>query len=400
MTNKAIYLKPGREKSLLRRHPWIFSGAVSKVVGDPGVGETVDVYSAKNAWIARAAYSPISSIRARVWTFSQDTQVNEKFISDNLRIAINERSQLHLLNDENNIARLVHAESDGLPGLIVDQYGRYLVVQILSAGAEFWRDIILDALKEITGIENILERSDVEVRKLEGLEQRVGVLAGSIPDETVTIQENGHNFLVDLFHGQKTGFFIDQRHNRKLIQQYVREKEILNCFSYTGAFSVYALAGGARHVTSIESSEEANQLAAENISANNLSSDDLTLLNADVFKELRTMRDKALSFDMIILDPPKFAPTAAQVRSASRGYKDINLLAFKLLRPGGILATFSCSGGLSADLFQKIVAGAALDADVDAKIIAHLSQGPDHPIALNFPEGAYLKGLVCRVSDK
>ena len=394
---KKIILKKGREKSLLRKHPWVFSGAIQEVIGNPTAGETVDVVDNHDHFLARAAYSPTSSIRARVWTFNFEDEVNEKFLYEKLRIANNYRITNNFLNLYTNTYRLIHAESDGLPGLVVDRYGDLLVLQILSAGIEFWRSEIIDNLVEITKINKIYERSDVEVRKLEGLEQRVGAMHGDKLETEVEICENGFKFLVDVASGQKTGFYIDQRENRKTIQSYVENKEVLNCFSYTGAFSVYALAAGAKHVTSIESSEDANQLAKRNLEINDLPIDQTTIMQSDVFSELRTMRDKALSYDVIILDPPKFAPTAAQVKSAARGYKDINLLAFKLLKPGGKLITFSCSGGVSQNLFQKIIADAVLDAGKNAKIIRYLFQGPDHPVALNFPEGAYLKGLVCQV---
>jgi len=394
---KKIILKKGREKSLLRKHPWVFSGAIQEVIGNPTAGETVDVVDNHDHFLARAAYSPTSSIRARVWTFNFEDEVNEKFLYEKLRIANNYRITNNFLNLYTNTYRLIHAESDGLPGLVVDRYGDLLVLQILSAGIEFWRSEIIDNLVEITKINKIYERSDVEVRKLEGLEQRVGAVHGDNLETEVEICENGLKFLVDVARGQKTGFYIDQRENRKTIQSYVENKEVLNCFSYTGAFSVYALAAGAKHVTSIESSEDANQLAKRNLEINDLLIGRTTLMQSDVFSELRTMRDKALSYDVIILDPPKFAPTTSQVKSAARGYKDINLLAFKLLKPGGKLITFSCSGGVSQNLFQKIIADAALDAGKNAKIIRYLFQGPDHPVALNFPEGAYLKGLVCQV---
>ena len=395
---KTIRLKPGREKSILRHHPWIFSGAIERVTGNPAAGETVDVVDAIDNHIAKAAFSPASSIRARVWTFDPAEEIDASFFSKRIDTAISLRNNLHIFNSKNNIGRLIHAESDGIPGLIVDRYDDQLIVQILSAGVEIWRSVIFDALIQQTGIKNIFERSDVEVRKLEGLEERVGVISGLMPRPEIAVTENAIKFLVDGVHGQKTGFYIDQRENRKAMQAFAAGKDILNCFSYTGAFSVYALAAGAVHVTSIDSSEEANQLALKNLALNNIPIEGATQITADVFHELRTMRDKAQSFDMIILDPPKFAPTAAQVRSAARGYKDINLLAFKLLRPGGTLITFSCSGGVSQDLFQKIVADAALDAGVEAKIIQYLTQGPDHPIGLNFPEGSYLKGLVCRIT--
>lgn len=395
-----LRLKPNREKSLKRKHPWIFSGAVQEVVGNPMIGETVKVISFEGEEMGYGAYSPHSSIRARMWNFDVEQKIDEKFIAEKMRVAINLRYSLHFINPNNNSCRLINAESDGLPGLIVDMYSDLLSVQFLSAGPELWKDTIIKNLVSITGIENVFERSDVEVRKLEGLKPRKGGVSGKIPENYIEIIENGNKFLVDIVNGQKTGFYLDQRDNRLKIKQYSAERKVLNCFSYTGAFTVYALKGGAQHVTSIESSKEAIDLAKKNLHVNGLTEEKISWINGDVFKELRLLRDKGLSFDLVILDPPKFAPTTAQVQSAARGYKDINLLAFKLLNPGGILATFSCSGGVDRLLFQKIIAGAALDANIDAKILEQLSQGADHPIALNFPEGAYLKGLVCQVAEK
>ena len=383
-----LRLKINREKSVVRKHPWIFSGAVQAVVGNPELGETVKVISAEGEALGYAAYSPHSSIRARMWNFNVRQEIDEVFIANKMRIAISLRNSQNLLNAENDSFRLINAESDGLPGLIVDKYADFLVVQLLSAGPERLKDTIISNLISITGEENIYERSDVEVRKLEGLTLRKGILSGKEPEGPIEIIENKKRFLVDVVTGQKTGFYLDQRDNRRAIGKYAANRQVLNCFSYSGAFTIYTLEGGARHVTSIESSQEAIGLAKKNMVLNDLPEDKISWINGDVFKELRLLRDKGLSFDMVILDPPKFAPTIAQVRSASRGYKDINLLAFKLLNPGGILATFSCSGGIDRLLFQKIIAGAALDAKVDAKILEQLSQGADHPVALNFPEGA------------
>jgi 23S rRNA (cytosine1962-C5)-methyltransferase len=291
--------------------------------------------------------------------------------------------------------RLVYAESDGIPGLIVDRYGDVLVLQSLTAGSEAWKETIADILTQETGIETIYERSDADVRELEGLEPKVGVLRGIISNSPTTIHENGLNFCVNLQSGHKTGFYLDQRANRLRLRELAKDKDILDCFCYTGGFTVNALAGGAKSALSIDSSADALTLAKQNLELNHLAVEKTIFLEGDVFQLLRKFRDENRSFDMIILDPPKFAPTAAQAERAARGYKDINLLAFKLLRPGGTLVTFSCSGGIDAGLFQKIVAGAALDAGVDAQIVEHLSQGPDHPVSLHFPEGAYLKGLVC-----
>ncbi len=389
----ALTLKPGREKSLLRRHPWIFSGALERVDGDPAPGETLDVLDAKGGFLARAAYSPSSQIRARVWTFDPLEQVDADFFRRRIRTALAQRATFSL-SSVTDALRLIHAESDGLPGLIVDRYGDVLVLQSLTAGSELWRESIAELLLEETGAASIFERSDADVRALEGLATRTGPLRG-MPPETTILQEYGLKFKVDLVSGHKTGFYLDQRHNRQRVGQLAAGREVLNCFCYTGGFSVHALAGGAASVLSVDSSADALALGRENITLNNLPEEKAEWLEGDVFELLRKFRDQARSFDMIILDPPKFAATAAQAERASRGYKDINLLAFKLLRKGGILATFSCSGGIDADLFQKIVAGAALDAGVEAQIVEHLSQAGDHPVSLHFPEGAYLKGLVC-----
>jgi 23S rRNA (cytosine1962-C5)-methyltransferase len=399
MTDKMI-LKPSREKSLIRRHPWVFSGAVARVEGDPGLGDTVEVLSAQGERLGCAAYSPQSSIRARMWAFGEEDCSDDMcvLLTDKMRIAIYKRINNQLINTHNNGVRLIHAESDGLPGLIVDQYDNWLAVQFLTAGAEKWKAVIVEALAEITGLSNIYERSDADVRTLEGLAEVTGLLKGSIPPEEVTICENDLNYLVNIQKGHKTGFYLDQRDNRQLVAKYAKDRRVLNCFSYTGGFAVVCLASGASQVVSIDSSADVLELGKRNLVLNDLPTDRAEWLCADVFHELRAMRDRRESFDLIILDPPKFAPTVGQVRAAARGYKDINLLAFKLLKPGGILATFSCSGGVDRALFQKIVADAALDAGVEAQIIRQLSQASDHPIALNFPEGEYLKGLICQIN--
>jgi 23S rRNA (cytosine1962-C5)-methyltransferase len=394
----AICLKSGRDKSVRQRHPWVFSGAIHHLQGDPQMGETVEVRNEAGEWLAWAAYSPFSQIRGRIWSWEQEESIDAGFIRRRLEQAMRMRQSL-VPPEETNALRLVHGESDGLPGVVVDRYAGMLVLQILSAGAEAWREELVDGLVELTGLQQVYERSDVDVRSLEGLPERTGSLHGSPPPGRLVIRESGLDFIVDVCTGQKTGFYIDQRRNRQRVRALVAGRKVLNCFCYSGAFSVYALAGGAERVLSIDSSADALGLAAENMTLNGFPAEKAEWLEGDVFHELRRLRDRAESLDAIILDPPKFAPTAAQAERAARGYKDINLLAFKLLRPGGLLFTFSCSGGISTELFQKIVAGAALDAGVDARIIEHLAQGPDHPVALNFPEGAYLKGLVCQVSD-
>lgn len=391
----AVILRPGREKSLLRRHPWIFSGAVQHVDEEPASGETMDLLSSDRQFLARAAYSPSSQIRARVWTFEEEP-VDAEFFRRRIRSAIEARRKLGV-EAHADAYRLVYAESDGLPGLIVDRYGDVLVLQSLTAGSEFWKETLADLLLEETGLTTIYERSDADVRELEGLEAKTGLLRGSISTQSVqfSIVEHGMRYLVNLQHGHKTGSYLDQRENRLRVRELAKDKEVLDCFCYTGGFTVNALAGGAKSVLSVDSSADALVLCQENIALNHLNESRQTALEGDVFQLLRRFRDENRSFDMIILDPPKFAPTAAQAEGAARGYKDINLLAFKLLRPGGTLVTFSCSGGIDAGLFQKIVAGAALDAGVEAQIVEHLFQGGDHPVSLHFPEGAYLKGLVC-----
>ena len=388
-----IELKKGREKSLKRRHPWIFSGAIAKVSGEPAAGDTVQVRDSSGKPLAAAAYSPASQIRARVWTFDVAEAVDERFLRARLEKAVALRDSLST-SRHTNALRLVHGESDGLPGLVVDRYADVLVAQFLAAGVERWREAILDALKEIAACEAIFERSDAEVRKLEGLKPRVGFVRGNRNASRCPIIEYGLNFRVDVEQGQKTGFFLDQRENRQRVRALAAGREVLDGFCYTGGFAVAALAGGAKRVTAIESSADAVQIAKENLAANPLDAAGIELVQADVFKHLRVLRDRGARYDLVVLDPPKFAPTAAQARNAARAYKDINLLAFKLLAPGGLLATFSCSGGVPADLFQSIVAGAALDAGVEAKILERFGPAADHPVALEFPEGDYLKGLL------
>jgi 23S rRNA (cytosine1962-C5)-methyltransferase len=396
-SDKFITLKPGREKSVLLHHPWIFSGSIATVKGEPGSGDTVLVLSSRSEPLGWAAYSPLSSIRARMWNWDVEEQIDIDFFRKKLSSAF-ERRKAIIPENETDAYRLVHAESDGLPGLIIDRYADNLVFQFLTAGAEAWRESLMNISIAISGCKGSVERSDVDVRQLEGLAPRSGVIEGKEQPDQVEINENGLKFKVDLLKGQKTGFYIDQRANRQRVRGLVAGRKVLNCFCYTGGFTVYALAGGASEVTSIDSSHEALELGKQNANINGFKETDEWWIEGDVFQYLRLLRDHASQFDMVILDPPKFAPTVAQAERAARGYKDINLLAMKLIKPGGLLVTFSCSGGISTDLFQKIVAGAALDAGVNARIVERLSQGPDHPVALNFPEGAYLKGLICQIN--
>ena len=407
----SITLKPGKEKSLLRRHPWVFSGAIAKVEGNPENGAMVRVTAQDGRFLAHAAFSPQSQIRARVWSWNEAEPVDATFVARTIHASVARRVQptqpIQLAQPQDNVPaqqgavqRLIHGESDGLPGVVADRYHDTVVVQLLSAGAERWRNAITATLAALPGVTRVYERSDADVRALEGLTPRTGVLHGDEPPARLAIHEaaSGTRYWVDVAEGHKTGFYLDQALNRAHVGAHAAGREVLNCFCYTGGFSLAALRGGATSVLSIDSSGPALALARDNVTLNGLDAARAEWREADVFKELRELRNQGRSFDLIVLDPPKFAPTPASVDRAARAYKDINLLGFKLLRPGGRLYTFSCSGGVSADLFQKIIAGAALDAGVDARIEARLAAAPDHPVQLSFPEGEYLKGLVLQRS--
>jgi len=371
----------------------VYSGAILRVEGAPVAGETVALHAADGTFLASAAWSPASSIRARVWSFDAGAVIDDEFLAARVRAAVHAREGL--LDAEHTGCRLVHGESDGLPGFIADRYGDVAVVQLLTAGAEAWRDTLIAALREATGCSTVYERSDVDVRTLEGLGTRAALVCGALP-VPLTLVEGGLRYRIDAAHGQKTGFFLDQRDNRARVRWLSRGRDVLDCFCYSGGFTVSALAGGARSVLAIDSSGEALALARVNVADNGFDAARAEWRDADVFAELRRLRDARATFDLVVLDPPKFAPTAQHADKAARAYKDINLLGLKLLRPSGLLATFSCSGGVSADLFQKIVAGAALDAGVDAAILGRFGASADHPVALAFPEGEYLKGLLIR----
>lgn len=387
----ALTLKPGREKSLLRRHPWVFSGAVAHMRGEVESGGNVAVCASDGRFLAWGALSHSSQIRARVWNYESQAVPDEAMLRSRVAAAVARRAGMATDCDA---MRLVHAEADGLPGLIADCYADTLVVQITTAGAERWRDVLVDALRAASGCVNVFERSDADVRALEGLPVRVGVLAGAVPDEGLVITERGLRYRVDVAKGQKTGFFLDQRDNRAAVGALCRDRDVLNCFCYTGGFTLSALAGGARSVLSVDSSAGALELAQQNVVLNGLDEARTEWADADMFRFLRELRAEGRTFDCIVLDPPKFAPTSKDAERAARGYKDINLNAMRLLRPGGMLATFSCSSGISADLFQKIVAGAAADAGMSFGIEQRFFAAPDHPVLMEFPEGEYLKGLL------
>jgi 23S rRNA (cytosine1962-C5)-methyltransferase len=388
---KVVRLRDGKERSLLRRHPWVFEGSIDKGGGD--TGETVRVQAHDGRFLAWGAFSPRSAIRVRAWSFDEHERIDAAFFERRVASAVALRQRLPIASDG---VRLVHAEADGLPGLIVDRYGDTLSVQFLAAGVERWRDAIADALVRATGASRVYERSDGSVRGLEGLGQRSGWLRGDGATE-ITIREHEWSLALDVAEGHKTGFYLDQRDNRLLFAQWVRRlncQRVLNCYCYTGGFSVAAFAGGAAEVVSVDSSAPALARARDNVARNGLASRRGEYVDADVNQTLRDRLRGGETFDAIVLDPPKFAPSAAHAQRAARAYKDINRLALKLLAPGGVLFTFSCSGGVDAALFHKIVAGAGIDAGVNAAIVLRLEAACDHPTTIEFPEGEYLKGLV------
>ena len=392
---KSIRLRDGKERSLLRRHPWVFQGSIDKGKADPG--ETVRIEAADGKFLAWGAFSPTSMIRVRAWSFDEAERIDRDFFARRIARALALRQRLPIASDG---VRLIHGEADGLPGLIVDRYGDTLSAQFLSAGTERWRDTLVELLIAASGATRLYERSDSGVRGLEGLQPRTGWLQGAANADgsaEVTIHEHAWKLTLDVATGHKTGFYLDQRDNRQRFSEMVRQhacRRVLNCYSYTGGFSVAALAGGAEHVTSVDSSAPALERAAAHVRLNGFDEARSTCTDADVNQYLRDCLKDGTRFDAIVLDPPKFAPTAAHAERASRAYKDINRLALKLLPPGGLLLTFSCSGGIGAELFQKIVAGAAMDSGVDGAILQRLEGAPDHPTTLVFPEGEYLKGLA------
>ena len=389
-----LILKPGKERSLFRRHPWIFEGSVARLNGRAKPGDTVDVVDADGRALAKAAWSPKSQIRARVWTFDPQAIIDDAFFKRRVAEAVARREAMPQLRGQEGM-RLIHGESDGLPGVIADRYGDTICLQLTAAGSDKWRKAIVGALVKATGVARIYERSDSDVRGLEGLEPITGWVHGEAPESTLSIDENGVRLGVDVVGGHKTGFYLDQRDNRLLTRELAAGKSVLNCFCYTGGFSLQALAGGAASTLSIDSSGPALAGARANLAMNpQLDAMRAEWLEADVFEALRAFRKEGRRFDLIVLDPPKFAPSAAHADRAARAYKDINLHGFRLLNPGGYLMTYSCSGGIGLELFQKIVAVAAVDAGRDARILRRLAAGPDHPIALHFPEGEYLKGLL------
>ena len=391
MSNQVI-LKANRDKPLRQKHPWVFSGALDRIDPASADGDVIDVVTSRDEFLARGYLNRRSQIAVRVLTWDEEETIDEGFWARRLGLATSWR-----VLGPHEARRLVNAESDGLPGLIVDRYGEWLIVQALTLGIEKFKPVIVPQLQSMLRPRGIYERSDAEVRKKEGLPQTSGVLAGDEPPDRVEIEENGYRCLVDVKRGHKTGFYLDQRENRKKIQAYVDRAQVLNLFSFSGGFAISALKAGAKSVVNVDSSADALQLAKDNLRLNELPVNETDLVEADVFSYVRQLRAEQRTFDVIIADPPKLAQTQTQIERAARAYKDLNLVALQLLKPGGYLITFSCSGLISPDLFQKIVFSAAVDAKRDAQIVERLTQASDHPVLLSFPEGEYLKGLVCRV---
>ncbi len=395
--NTTVSIKKGREKPILQRHPWIFSGSLEDKNLDIAPGTIVDVRDHQSTFMARGYYNQKSQIRVRLLTWNQEETINRDFWRRRLHESIQRRQELRQQGDSNAL-RLVHAEADLIPGLIVDQYADCLVIQALTAGIDTHLGEIISVLNELLQPHAIYERSDDQVRELEGLTRRSTLISGTLQDEgLVEIHEHGVRFLVDIPRGQKTGFYIDQRDNRRLAGRFAAGKRVLNCFAYTGGFGVVAMVKGAREVINIDDNQNSLELARKNMELNAASTvTDTHYITANVFHQLREYRDANESFDLIVLDPPKFARNAAQLQKACRGYKDLNLIAMKLLKKDGYLMTFSCSGLVSHDLFQKIVFGAAIDAGAEVQIIKSLGQSEDHPVHLCFPESDYLHGFLCR----
>jgi len=394
-----LLLKPGKERSLARRHPWIYATAVARVTGTPGPGDLVAVHAAGGRWLAWAAFAPDSAIRARCWSFVETDRIDRLWLAARVRDAVGRRARMA---EHASALRLVYGEADLLPGLIADRYAGQLVVQLQAPGVQAQCDVLIDALCEASGCQDVFDRSDSALRAREAMPVRTGVLRGREPAERIQVRENGLDYWVDVRRGHKTGFYIDQRDNRRLAGELARElgatlgraPRALNAFCYTGGFSVAAARAGAGEVVSVDSSADALAFARSHVELNGLEAGSFQWLCADVFEQLRALRDAGERFDLIVLDPPKFAASHHQVERAARAYKDINLSALRLLEPRGMLMTFSCSGAIDVDLFQKIVAGAVIDAGVDCVMRARLGAGADHPMLMTHPEGEYLKGLL------
>ncbi len=384
----SLHLKADRDRSLKRGHPWILSGAVAKIDGDPQPGDTIRIIAANGTELATASYSPFSALRARVWSFDPNVEITAGFIAETINKAVAQRNSDPELT---HTCRLIFGDADGLPGLTVDRYGEVAVMEINSVGIERWRDAVVSTLMKVEGITCVYERSEGADREREGLTPRNGLAAGVLPAKIYAVEGN-EKYIVNVEEGHKTGFYIDQRDSRKLVASLAPGLRVLNVFGYTGSFGIVAAKNGAASVTTVESSGPALELAKQNAELNGV--DVGEVIEGDAFEVLRRMRDRRAEFDLIILDPPKYSASAKHIERATRKYKDINLVGIKLLAPSGKLMTFSCSQSMDTDLFQKVVAGAAVDAKRDLRIIRRLGQPVDHPVHLHFPESEYLKGLL------
>lgn len=391
-----VVLKPGREHSLLGRHPWVFSGAIKTITGQPARGETVNVVSDGGDWLARGAYSPDSQIRVRVWTF-EDEPIDTAFFERRFARCLELRKRLALVWPTRAF-RLCNAESDGVAGVVIDRYGSWFVGQFLSAGAEANKQAIVDAAQKVLPCSGFYERSDTDARAKEGLDPSTGVLAGKEPPEFVEIDDNGPRLLVDIKRGHKTGAYLDQAANRREVRRLAQMNrgEVLNAFCYTGGFGLHAAAGQAQRIVQLDQSAEALDIARENATLNEYLND-FEYIQGNAFDELRKLRDAGQRFDLVVMDPPKFASGAKQLDNALRAYKDVNLLGAQLCKPGAWLMTYSCSGHMTAELFARTLSAALADAGRDGQVVQHLTQGPDHPVGAHYPEGLYLKGLLLRV---
>lgn len=391
-----IKLKKGKEKAVLQRHPWVFSGALEKIKGAPENGDVVKVISANNDFLAYGYFNDQSRVAVRLLEWDENNAINEDWYAQKINTAITSRSHL-LSNKETNTYRLIFSEADFLPGLIVDKYADFLSVQILSTGIESAKPIIIDILCKALKPKGIFDRSDATARTHEGITAENGLLWGEVPAEFIAVKENGINYHINIAEGQKSGFYCDQRDNRRILAEYASGKSVLDCFSYSGGFSLNAFKNGAKEVTSVDSSALAIETLKQNIELNKFNSKNHTAIQSDVNKQLRAFKEEGKKFDLVVLDPPKYAPSRSALDRAARAYKDLNRLGLLLLESGGLLATFSCSGAVDIETFKQIIAWAALDAGKEVQVIKQFSQPEDHPVRLSFPEGEYLKGLLVRV---
>lgn len=390
-----VILKKGKEKAAILRHPWIFSGAIDKIKGKPENGELVNVISAEKEFLAYAYYNDQSRVALRLLEWDENTTVDQEWYTQKLKSAIAARK--HLLNEETNTCRLVFSEADFLPGLIVDKYADFLSLQILSAGMENIKEDLINILRAELNPTGIFDKSDAGARKHENLEPTQGLLWGEAPPEFIEVKENGISYHINIADGQKSGFYCDQRDNRLILAEYTKDKTVLDCFCYSGGFTLNSLKQGAAHVTSVDSSGLALETLQHNLGLNGFSADKQDSIQSDVNKQLRAFKDEGKLFDVLVLDPPKYAPSRSALDRAARAYKDLNRLGMLLLNKGGILATYSCSGAVDMETFKQIIAWAALDAGREVQIIKQFHQPEDHPVRISFPEGEYLKGLLLRV---